>query len=90
MILARCGCRWTRRARTAVGAGWDLPWRCAGVTTFNALRHTRAVAGDRVAVQFAVLSGVRALIEEMPLSKAAEGYAAMEQGRARYRVVLTM
>ena len=41
-------------------------------------------------MHFAVLSGVRAWIEELPLSQAAEGYAAMEQGRAHYRTVLTM
>ena len=41
-------------------------------------------------MHFAVLSGVRAWIEELPLSRAAEGYAAMEQGRAHYRTVLTM
>ncbi|BBY20478.1 alcohol dehydrogenase catalytic domain-containing protein [Mycobacterium stomatepiae] len=41
-------------------------------------------------MQFAVLSGVRAWIEELPLAQAAEGYAAMEQGRAHYRTVLTM
>lgn len=41
-------------------------------------------------MHFAVLSGVRAWIEELPLSQAAEGYAALEQGRAHYRTVLTM
>lgn len=41
-------------------------------------------------MQFAVLSGVRARVEERPLSDAADAYAAMEQGRARYRMVLTM
>ncbi|WAC93990.1 alcohol dehydrogenase catalytic domain-containing protein [Mycobacterium sp. Aquia_213] len=41
-------------------------------------------------MHFAVLSGVRAWIEELPLAQAAAGYAAMEQGRARYRTVLTM
>jgi alcohol dehydrogenase len=41
-------------------------------------------------MEFAVLSGVRAQIQERPLSEAAEAYAAMEQGRARYRMVLTM
>lgn len=41
-------------------------------------------------MHFAVLSGVRAWIEELPLAQAAEGYAAMEQGRAHYRTVLTM
>ncbi|MDG5486973.1 alcohol dehydrogenase catalytic domain-containing protein [Mycolicibacterium gadium] len=41
-------------------------------------------------MEFAVLSGVRARIEEQPLAHAADAYAAMEQGRARYRKVLTM
>ncbi|MGO8853897.1 alcohol dehydrogenase catalytic domain-containing protein [Mycobacterium sp.] len=41
-------------------------------------------------MHFAVLSGVRAWIEELPLSQAAEGYAALEEGRAHYRTVLTM
>jgi D-arabinose 1-dehydrogenase-like Zn-dependent alcohol dehydrogenase len=41
-------------------------------------------------MQFAVQTGVRPWIEELPLSKAAEGYAALEQGRAHYRTVLTV
>jgi len=41
-------------------------------------------------MHFAVLSGVRAWIEERPLAEAAEAYAAMAEGRARYRMVLTM
>jgi alcohol dehydrogenase len=41
-------------------------------------------------MHFAVLSGVRAWIEELPLAQAAEGYAALEQGRAHYRTVLTV
>ncbi|HEY7054262.1 MAG TPA: alcohol dehydrogenase catalytic domain-containing protein [Mycobacterium sp.] len=41
-------------------------------------------------MHFAVLSGVRARIEEYPLADAADAYAAMERGRARYRGVLTM
>src|SRR6201997_3579815 len=41
-------------------------------------------------MHFAVLSGVRAWIEELPLSQAAEGFAALEHGRAHYRTVLTM
>lgn len=39
---------------------------------------------------FAVLSGVRAVIEERPLSQAVEAYEAMDTGRARYRMVLTV
>lgn len=41
-------------------------------------------------MHFAVQSGVRARIEERPLAEAAEAYAAMAEGRARYRMVLTM
>ncbi len=41
-------------------------------------------------MHFALLSGVRAWIEERPLTEAADAYAAMDQGRSRYRVVLTM
>ncbi len=53
--------------------------------------HPSGTARDvEETMHFAVLSGVRALIEERPLSEAAEAYAAMEHGRARYRMVLTM
>jgi alcohol dehydrogenase len=41
-------------------------------------------------MRFAVQCGVRPYIEEMPLGQAAEAYAAMMDGRARYRKVLTM
>ncbi|MGO4441782.1 alcohol dehydrogenase catalytic domain-containing protein [Mycobacterium sp. 2YAF39] len=41
-------------------------------------------------MHFAVQTGVRAWLEERPLAEAAEAYASMEQGRARYRGVLTV
>ena len=41
-------------------------------------------------LNFAELSGVRAMIETYPLEKAAEGYARMMSGKAQFRVVLTM
>jgi D-arabinose 1-dehydrogenase-like Zn-dependent alcohol dehydrogenase len=41
-------------------------------------------------MQFSALSGVRPMIEKFPLEKAAEAYAQMISGRARFRVVLTM
>src|SRR6201986_5360218 len=41
-------------------------------------------------MHFAVQTGVRAWIEELPLAEAADGYAALEQGRAHYRTVLTV
>lgn len=53
--------------------------------------HPSGTARDiEETMNFAVLSGVRARIEERPLAQAAEAYAAMEAGRARYRMVLTM
>jgi alcohol dehydrogenase len=53
--------------------------------------HPSGTARDvEETMHFAVLSGVRAQIEERPLADAAEAYATMDEGRARYRVVLTM
>jgi alcohol dehydrogenase len=41
-------------------------------------------------LHFAMLTGVRAMVEEMPLAQAADAFDAMDSGRARYRMVLTM
>jgi len=41
-------------------------------------------------LKFSSLTGVRPMIERYPLEKAAEAYAQMTSGRARFRVVLTM
>jgi D-arabinose 1-dehydrogenase-like Zn-dependent alcohol dehydrogenase len=41
-------------------------------------------------LRFAELTGVRPMIETFPLDKAAEAYARMMSGNARFRVVLTM
>ena len=41
-------------------------------------------------LKFAELTGVRPMIETYPLEKAAEAYARMISGKARFRVVLTM
>jgi D-arabinose 1-dehydrogenase-like Zn-dependent alcohol dehydrogenase len=41
-------------------------------------------------VNFAVLSGVRPMIETYPLEKAGEAYARMMSGKAEFRAVLTM
>jgi D-arabinose 1-dehydrogenase-like Zn-dependent alcohol dehydrogenase len=40
-------------------------------------------------LHFSELTGVRAMIETYPLAQAAEGYARMMSGKARFRVVLT-
>ena len=39
---------------------------------------------------FSALSGVRPMIERMPLARAPEAYARMMRGDARFRMVLTM
>lgn len=53
--------------------------------------HPSGTARDvEETMRFAVQSGVRARIEELPLAQAAEAYAAMDAGRARYRMVLTV
>jgi len=41
-------------------------------------------------MHFAVLSGVRTIVQELPLAQAAEAYEAMDTGKARYRIVLTV
>lgn len=41
-------------------------------------------------LRFAEMTGVRPMIEEYPLVKAAEAYARMMSGKAEFRVVLTM
>ncbi len=51
---------------------------------------TGSAADTEDTLHFAELSGVRAMIETYPLEKAAEGYARMMSGDAKFRVVLTM
>jgi propanol-preferring alcohol dehydrogenase len=41
-------------------------------------------------LKFSVLAGVSAMIETMPLARAADAYARMKNGLARFRIVLTM
>src|SRR5499427_1991169 len=45
--------------------------------------------GDET-LRFSALSGVSAMIETVPLEKAADAYAKMMAGKARFRIVLTM
>jgi D-arabinose 1-dehydrogenase-like Zn-dependent alcohol dehydrogenase len=52
--------------------------------------YAATAAGEEDTLRFAELSGVRPMIETYPLDKAAEGYARMRSGQARFRVVLTM
>ena len=52
--------------------------------------YAATAAGEEDTLRFAELSGVRPMIETYPLDKAADGYARMRSGQARFRVVLTM
>jgi alcohol dehydrogenase len=53
--------------------------------------HPSGTARDvEETMHFAVLTGVRPVIEERPLAQAAEAYEAMDTGKARYRMVLTI
>lgn len=41
-------------------------------------------------LRFSALAGIAAMVETMPLERAAEAYARMMAGKARFRIVLTM
>ena len=68
------------------------------VTPIQMITGTRSIQGwvagtaadAQDTVNFAELTGVRPMIETYPLEKAAEAYARMLSGKARFRVVLTM
>jgi propanol-preferring alcohol dehydrogenase len=47
-------------------------------------------ATSEATLRFSALSGISAMIETIPLERAAEGYAKMLSGKARFRMVLTM
>jgi D-arabinose 1-dehydrogenase-like Zn-dependent alcohol dehydrogenase len=48
-----------------------------------------AEIGSQDTLNFSALSGVRPMIETMPLARAPEAYARMMRGDARFRMVLT-
>jgi D-arabinose 1-dehydrogenase-like Zn-dependent alcohol dehydrogenase len=78
----------------AIGATLD-PIEVAPVQLINGSRTIQGWASGTPAdeedtLQFAVLSGVRPMIETYPLEKAVEAYARMMSGKAQFRVVLTM
>jgi D-arabinose 1-dehydrogenase-like Zn-dependent alcohol dehydrogenase len=52
--------------------------------------YSGTAADSEDTVRFAEMTGVNAMIETYPLEKAAEAYARMLSGHARFRVVLTM
>lgn len=66
------------------------------VNPFHIIGERRGVRGwpsgtsvdSEDTLRFSALTGVEAMIETYPLAKAAEGYARMMSGKARFRVVL--
>ncbi len=77
-----------------VGAAFDP----IEVTPLQLISGSRTIQGwasgtpadSEDTLNFAELSGVRAMIETYPLEKAADAYARMMSGKAEFRVVLTM
>jgi propanol-preferring alcohol dehydrogenase len=67
-------------------SAFDLLFKELGVE--GALTGTPA-AGDAT-LKFSALSDVAAMVETMPLERAAEAYAKMMSGEVRFRMVLTM
>jgi alcohol dehydrogenase len=58
---------------------------------FSVVGHPSGTSRDvEETMHFAVLTGVRAVIEERPLAQAAEAYEAMDTGKAHYRMVLVV
>jgi len=61
---------------------------------FGSCKLEGALTGDPATgdatLRFSALSGVSAMIETVPLEKAADAYAKMMAGKARFRMVLTM
>ena len=77
-----------------VGAAFDP----IEVTPIQLISGSRSIQGwssgtptdSEDTLRFAELSGVRPMTETFPLEKAAEAYARMMSGQAKFRVVLTM
>jgi propanol-preferring alcohol dehydrogenase len=61
---------------------------------FDGLSVEGALTGDPATgdttLKFSALTGVTAMIETLPLERAAEAYAKMMAGKVRFRMVLTM
>jgi D-arabinose 1-dehydrogenase-like Zn-dependent alcohol dehydrogenase len=77
-----------------VGASLE-PMEVSGLSLILAKRNIQGwPSGTAIdsedTLQFAAMTGVRAMIEKFPLEKANEAYARMMSGQAQFRVVLTM
>jgi alcohol dehydrogenase, propanol-preferring len=65
-----------------------FPLVFGGRSIYRALTGTPIVNEDNLA--FSVLANIRPMVETVPLEQAAAAYARMMQGKARFRMVLTM
>jgi D-arabinose 1-dehydrogenase-like Zn-dependent alcohol dehydrogenase len=65
-----------------------VPLVFGGRSIYGALTGTAIDSEDTLA--FSVLENIRPMIETVPLEQAADAYARMMQGKARFRMVLTM
>src|SRR5215469_5988340 len=77
-----------------IGAAFD-PIEVTPIQLISTVRNIQGWASgtptdSQDTLNFAVLTGVRPMIETYPLERAAEGYARMMSGKAQFRVVLTM
>jgi alcohol dehydrogenase, propanol-preferring len=80
-------------ASIVLGAGPDIETSTRDLI-FGGRRLEGALTGDPATgdatLRFSALSGVSAMTETLPLEQAAEAYAKMLAGKARFRLVLTM
>src|SRR5262245_12963981 len=76
------------------GAGADPIEVTPGQLIFGSKRiqgwYSGIATDSEDTLRFAELTGVRPMIEKLPLARASEGYDRMMSGKARFRVVLTM
>ena len=63
-----------------------FPLVFGGRSIYGSLTGTPIDSEDTLA--FSVLENIRPMIETVPLEQAADGYARMMQGKARFRMVL--
>ncbi len=65
-----------------------FPLVFGGRSIYGSLAGTAIETEDTLA--FSVLENIRPMIETRPLEQAADAYARMMEGKARFRMVLTM
>ena len=65
-----------------------LPLVFGGRSIYGSL--TGKAIDNQDTLEFSVLQNVRPMIETVPLEQAADAYARMIQGKARFRMVLTV